>query len=194
MRLTRHDLWSLEAYAEQRPHFRAQVMSHKRLRTLHLGDHLTLLFEDRTTILYQVQEMLRIERIFEAQAIEDELAAYNPLIPDGGNWKATLLIEYPDSHQRAERLRQLCGVATRITLQVEGFPAIEPVSDEDLPRETAEKTSAVHFLRYEVPLVQCQALRQGAQLAAAVDHPAYAAAAVWVPEDLRLSLLGDLLG
>lgn len=155
---------------------------------------MTLLFEDRLTIRYQIQEMLRIERIFEAKAIEDELAAYNPLIPDGDNWKATLLIEYPDVGQRVERLRQLCGVATRVVLQVEGFPPLHPHSDEDMDRETAEKTSAVHFLRYDCPATQRQALREGARLAASVDHPAYSVAAAWVPESFRQGLLADLVG
>lgn len=190
--LKREDLWSLEDYARNRPRFRAEAMAHKRQRTLHVGEHLTLLFEDRLTILYQVQEMLRIEKIFETGGIEDELAAYNPLIPDGGNWKATLLIEYADVDIRVERLRQLRGVANQITLQVEGFPPLNPVSDEDLSRETAEKTSAVHFLRYDLPIVQRHALRDGAQLAAAVDHPSYSVASFWVAESLRLALLNDL--
>ncbi len=190
--LTRADLWSLEAYAQQRASFRVQAMARKRLRTVPVGDHLTLLFEDEMTVRYQVQEMLRIERIFEPQAIQDELDAYNPLIPDGHNWKATLLIEYADVAERVARLRALLGVEKRVGLRVDGFSAMYPVADEDMIRASAEKTSAVHFLRYEVPLDQRHALREGALLAVGVDHAAYAEPWSWLTESQRLALLQDL--
>lgn len=190
--LTRTDLWSLEAYAEQRTAFRAMVMGHKKQRMLPFGDHLSLLFEDRLTMHYQIQEMLRIEKIFEAVAIQDELDAYNPLIPEGHNWKATLLIEYPDETERMEKLRQLRGVAGRIYLQVDGFFPLFACSDEDMVRETEHKTSAVHFLRFEVPIEQRQSLRQGKKLAAGVDHWAYSVPRQWLHEALRQQLLVDL--
>jgi hypothetical protein len=193
MMLTREDLWTLEAYSRERPAFRARVMAHKRLRTVHVGEHLTLLFEDRLTIHYQVQEMLRIEKIFETSAIQDELAAYTPLIPDGDNWKATLLIEYADVAERGQMLARLKGIERALWVQVEGFPPLFAIADEDLERETEDKTSAVHFLRYTVPLVQQHALHRGASLLAGVTHPAYPHEAMPVAEPTRQSLVGDLL-
>jgi len=166
------DLMSLETYARERPVFRARVIAHKKRRTVAVGPNLTLLFEDRLTVKYQVQEMLRIERIFEPEGIEEELAAYNPLIPDGSNLKATMLIEFADPVERAERLRQLRGIERQIYLMVDGV-RIDPIADEDLERENAEKTSAVHFMRFQVP----ESLRVAFATAAVglrVDHPAYA--------------------
>ena len=149
-KLTRSDLWKLEDYARERSAFRARVLAHKKQRTAHLGDHLTLIFEDRLTVQYQVQEMLRIERIFEAEAIEEELAAYNPLIPDGSNLKATLLVEYDDVEQRRLALLQLRGIEHRISLAVGDEPEVAAIADEDLERSNESKTSAVHFLRFEL--------------------------------------------
>ena len=172
-KLTPSDLFSLETYARERPAFRARVLAHKRSRSVHLGAHLTLLFEDRLTIQYQVQEMLRIERIFEAAGIRDELDAYNPLIPDGANLKATLLIEYPDPEVRARKLVELREIEHRITLLVGGLAPIAAVADEDMERSNAEKTSAVHFLRFELPPAHIAALKRGDAVELAVDHPAY---------------------
>ena len=149
-KLTRDDLMSLEAYSQARDDFKAQVMAHKRDRRLALGTNATLYFEDRMTMLYQVQEMLRIERIFEAEGIADELAAYNPLIPDGSNWKATFMVEFPDIDERRAMLRQLIGLENAVYLQVQGHEKIRPIADEDLERSDGDKTSAVHFLRFEL--------------------------------------------
>lgn len=172
-KLTRADLLSLEAYAEQRPTFRARVLQHKRNRQLALGDHVTLLFEDRLTIQYQIQEMLRVERIFEPSAIADELAAYNPLIPDGSNLKATLLIEYADVSERHAALARLIGIEDKVWLQVADHEPVWAIADDDMARETQDKTAAVHFLRFEFSLAMTGAFKAGATLAAGIDHPAY---------------------
>jgi hypothetical protein len=185
-------LLTLEAYARQRGDFRARVIAHKKRRTVHLGEHLTLQFEDELTVRYQVQEMLRIERIFEPEGIQGELDAYNPLIPDGGNWKATLMIEYPDADERRAALARLKGLERRVWVQVAGFGRVFPVADEDLARETEEKTSSVHFLRFELGAPMRAALKSGAGLAMGVDHPAYAAALDPVPAEIRASLAEDL--
>src|SRR5579859_3723502 len=161
--LERSDLWSLEEYAQQRTTFRARVMQHKRSRTLHIGPNLTLLFEDRLTMQYQVQEMLRTERIFEAAGIQEELDAYNPLIPDGRNWKATMLIEYADEVERRAALAKLIGVEKQVWLEIRGQGRIVPIADEDLERETEEKTASVHFLRFELTPAMVQALKGGAE-------------------------------
>ena len=190
-KLTRSDLWKLEDYARERSAFRARVLAHKKQRTAHLGDHLTLIFEDRLTVQYQVQEMLRIERIFEAEAIEEELAAYNPLIPDGSNLKATLLVEYDDVEQRRLALLQLRGIEHRISLAVGDEPAVAAIADEDLERSNESKTSAVHFLRFELTPAMRRGLDAGQALSLAVNHPAYAAA-VTVPPAVRAALLADL--
>jgi hypothetical protein len=190
--ITRESLMTLEAYARERNQFRAGVIAHKRARTLHLGDHVTLLFEDELTMRYQVQEMLRIERIFEEAGIQEELDTYNPLIPDGSNWKATLLIEYEDLVERARMLGRLMNVEGRIWMQVAGHARIFPFADEDLERQNETKTSTVHFLRYELTPQMIADLRAGAVLSAGVDHPAYQAELVAVPEALRQSLLADL--
>jgi hypothetical protein len=190
-KLTRSDLWKLEDYARERSAFRARVLAHKKLRTAHLGDHLTLIFEDRLTVQYQVQEMLRIERIFEAEAIEEELAAYNPLIPDGSNLKATLLVEYDDVEQRRQALLQLRGIEHLITLAVGDEPAVAAIADEDLERSNESKTSAVHFLRFELNAAMRRGLDAGQALTFAVRHPAYTAAAS-VPPAVRAALVADL--
>ncbi len=190
--ITRESLMTLEAYARERKQFRTGVIAHKRARTLHLGDHVTLLFEDELTMRYQVQEMLRIERIFEDAGIQEELDTYNPLIPDGSNWKATLLIEYEDLIERARMLGRLKNVENRIWMQVVGHARIFPIADEDLERQNETKTSTVHFLRYELTSKMIADLRAGAALSAGVDHPAYQAEVAVVPQPLRQSLLADL--
>ncbi|MFO7640000.1 MAG: DUF3501 family protein [Candidatus Competibacteraceae bacterium] len=190
--ITRDSLMSLEQYARERPAFRARVLAHKQHRNLALGDHLTLIFEDELTIRYQIQEMLRIEKIFEDDGINDELDAYNPLVPDGSNFKATMLIEYPDVEERHRMLALLKGIEDRVWLRVEDCEPVYAIADEDLERENEEKTSAVHFLRFELTPEMKNRLQQGAELAAGVDHPNYAADIPAVPESLRLSLLADL--
>ncbi len=190
-RLTQDDLYPLEVYARLRDEFRARVIDHKAHRRLSLGEHLSLCFEDRLTMHYQVQEMLRAERIFAAADIEAELAAYNPLIPDGTNWKATLLIEYPEEAERRVALGRLVGIESRIWLQVGDFPPVHPIADEDMERATDAKTSAVHFLRFELPAAAITALRAGAPLSAGVDHPELTVRIAQVPETLRESLIAD---
>jgi hypothetical protein len=184
-------LLSLEAYARQRNAFRAQVIAHKKQRSVHLGEHLTLVFEDELTIRYQVQEMLRIERIFEEAGIRGELEAYNPLVPDGSNWKATMLLEYPDEAERRRRLAELKGIEDRVWVRVAGYEPVFAIADEDLERENEEKTSSVHFLRFELSADMRGALREGAGLAIGVDHPKYAATTQVAP-GIRAALLGDL--
>ncbi len=191
-KLTLEDLYPLEVYSRLRPEFRAQVMKHKAYRRLPLGDHVTLSFEDRLTMHYQVQEMLRAERIFEPEDIRAELAAYNPLIPDGSNWKATMLIEYPDEVERRQALTRLREVEHRVWVQVEGHAPVFAIADEDMERTDATKTSAVHFLRFELPAVMVSALKSGAGVAAGVDHPELQARVAEIPEILRESLVADL--
>jgi len=184
-------LLPLEAYARERNAYRSRVIAHKRLRTVHAGDAVTLIFEDEQTIRYQVQEMLRIERIFEDEGIRGELQAYNPLIPDGGNWKATMLIEYPEAGERRRRLAELKGIEDRSWVQVEGCARVYAIADEDLERENEEKTSSVHFLRFELDQKMRRTLKQGAGLSVGVDHPNYGASVAVAPE-IRASLVGDL--
>ncbi len=191
-KLTRDDLMSLEEYSEARDEFRNNVLAHKRNRRLELGTNAALYFEDRLTMQYQVQEMLRIERIFEIAGINDELDAYNPLIPDGSNWKATFMIEFPDLEERRAMLQQLRGVEDRVYVQVGDFERVFAIADEDLDRTDDEKTSAVHFLRFELPQEQVTALRSGAGLAAGIDHDNYTVEISPLPENIRNSLLGDL--
>ncbi|HVY82523.1 MAG TPA: DUF3501 family protein [Steroidobacteraceae bacterium] len=191
-KLASSDLMSLEQYARQRPAFRARVLEHKKNRALHVGPHVTWLFEDRLTIQYQIQEMLRAERIFESEGIEDELSAYNPLIPDGSNWKVTLLIEFPDEHERRVQLARLKGIEARCWVQVAGHERVFAIADEDLERENEEKTSSVHFLRFELTPAMVAALKSGAALAAGVDHELYRHAVEAVPPAVRDSLLADL--
>lgn len=185
------DLMTLEAYAKARPEMRQRVIAHKKDRTVALGEHITLLFEDDLTVRYQVQEMLRVERIFEEDGIRDELDAYNPLIPDGSNWKATLLIEYPDVEERRVMLARLKGVEDRVWVQVEAHERISAIADEDLERENDEKTSSVHFLRFELTPLMKTALAGGARLAMGVDHADYSVG-IEVPPESRTALLRDL--
>jgi hypothetical protein len=189
--ITRDSLLSLEEYARERPSFRAKVMEHKKHRTVHLGEHVTLQFEDELTVRYQVQEMLRIERIFEEDGIRHELEAYNPLVPDGGNWKATMMIEYPDAEERRRMLAALKGIERQVWVQVEGCERVLAVADEDLERENDEKTSSVHFLRFELDARARERLRGGAGLRAGVDHPHYQAVAELAGET-RSALAQDL--
>jgi hypothetical protein len=191
-KLTRDALFSLEKYAEVRSDFRAEVMAHKRDRRLALGTNATLYFEDRLTMQYQVQEMLRIERIFEAAGIAEELDAYNPLIPDGDNWKATFMVEFPEVMERKAMLEKLIGIEDCVWMQVDEFDLIRPVADQDLERDTEDKTSAVHFLEFRLPPEQIQALKDGATLAAGIDHENYRVDVRPVPDNVRSSLLKDL--
>jgi hypothetical protein len=191
-KLTREDLFSLEQYAEARPEFRARVMAHKRNRQLPIGPNATLYFEDRLTMQYQIQEMLRAERIFEAAGIQEELDAYNPLIPDGSNWKATLMVELPDIEERKVRLAELIGIEQRVWMQVADFDRVYAIADEDLDRETEEKTSSVHFLRFELTPEMVAAVKAGAAVSAGIDHARYSFTARSLPDNLGRSLAGDL--
>jgi hypothetical protein len=190
-KLTHADLWKLEDYARERAAFRAKVIAHKKVRTVHLGAHLRLIFEDRLTVQYQVQEMLRIERIFEPAGIDEELGSYNPLIPDGNNLKATMLIEYDDVDVRRRELEQLRGVEDMITLNVGTQDPVQAIADEDLDRSNETKTSAVHFLRFELTPALIARLRAGDPLAFAVAHPHYSARTV-VDGPIRDALISDL--
>jgi hypothetical protein len=191
-RIARESLLTLEAYARQRSAFRERVLAHKKSRTVHLGEHLTLLFEDELTVRYQIQEMLRIEKTFEQAGIQDELDVYNPLVPDGQNWKATLLVEYEDVEERRRALARLQGIEDRVWVQVAGQPRAQAIADEDLERETAAKTSSVHFVRFELTPAMTAALKAGAGLAIGVDHPEYRATLDPVAEATRKALLADL--
>jgi len=190
--ITRDSLIPLEAYAKTRKSFREQVIAHKKARTVHLGEHVTLLFEDELTIRYQIQEMLRIEKTFEEEGIQDELQAYNPLVPDGRNWKATLLVEYEDVEERKRALERLKGIEDRVWVQVDGFARVYAIADEDLERENETKTSSVHFARFELTPEMIAALKGGTALSMGVDHPAYSFSLSPVPEPTRLALLRDL--
>lgn len=191
-KLTREDLYSLEKYSDIRDDFRAEVLLHKRDRRIALGTNAALYFEDRMTMQYQVQEMLRIERIFEAAGINDELEAYNPLIPDGSNWKATFMVEFPEVEERRAMLAQLIGIENRVFVQIGDLDKCYAIADEDLDRSDEAKTSAVHFLRFELTPEQAAALKDGAQLAAGIDHDNYQVDIRPVPENIRQSLLQDL--
>lgn len=191
-KLTRESLYSLEQYAGLREQFRDEVMAHKRNRRLPLGTNATLYFEDHKTMQYQVQEMLRIERIFEAEGIREELDAYNPLIPDGSNWKATFMVEFPEIEERKAMLKRLVGIENKVWLQVGDLELIRPIADEDLERSDDEKTSAVHFLRFELSPEQVQALKDDAPLAAGIDHDIYQVEIRPVAENIRFALLQDL--
>ena len=190
--LTRDDLYSLEDYARIRPDFRARVMAHKANRRLLIGENALLLFEDRLTMHYQVQEMLRAERIFEAEGIEDELSAYNPLIPDGANWKATFLIQFEDVEERQRALARLKGIENKVWVRVGNNEHVWAIADEDLDRETDEKTSSVHFLRFELNADMIADLRAGAPMAVGIDHDEYRHTIDAVPGNVRESLIGDL--
>jgi hypothetical protein len=191
-KVTRESLMTLEAYAKARPEFRRKVLEHKKNRKVALGAHVTLLFEDELTVRYQIQEMLRIEKIFEEEGIEHELEAYNPLIPDGRNFKATMLIEYDDVEVRRRELARLKGIEDRLWVQVEGAPRVFAIADEDLERENEEKTSAVHFVRFELSDDMAAALGQGAALSVGVDHENYRAELSPVPDAVRAALVADL--
>jgi hypothetical protein len=191
-KLTRADLLTLEAYAQQRGEFRARVMAHKKQRTVHIGEHLTLIFEDRLSVQYQVQEMLRIERIFEAAGIQDELDAYNPLIPDGGNLKATLLIEYADIEQRKRELVRLRRIEHAITLGVHGHAPVTAIADEDMERSNDEKTAAVHFLRFELDDAMIADWNAGARVTLASTLPAMPIEVTLTPEQ-RSTLAADFV-
>jgi hypothetical protein len=191
MQLTRADLYSLEHYAAIRADFRARVMAHKKDRQVAIGAHATLYFEDRLTIQYQVQEMLRAERIFESAGIEDELDAYNPLIPGGSNWKATLMIEYEDIDERRAALARLRGIEDRVWAEVSGCARVQAIANEDLPRTDATKTSAVHFLRFELAAPMVAAMHAGAGLTLGIDHPDYRCQVAVAPA-VRASLAADL--
>ncbi len=191
-KLAREDLFSLEQYSEARAAFREKVLEHKKNRRLELGTNAALYFEDRLTMQYQVQEMLRIEKIFEADGIEEELDAYNPLIPDGSNFKATFMIEFPEVAERQRMLAQLVGIEDRVFVHADGFDRVFAIADEDLERADETKTSAVHFLRFELPAEQVAALKGGAPLVAGIDHANYIVDVNPVPDNIRASLLGDL--
>ena len=191
-KLSVDDLLSLERYARERVAFRAKVLEHKRARQLAIGPNTTWLFEDRLTVQYQVQEMLRTERIFEPEGIEEELDSYNPLIPDGTNWKATLLIEFPDEQERRRELSKLKSIEDRCWVQVSGQERVFAIADEDLERENDEKTSSVHFLRFELTATMIAALRGGASLGIGVDHDHYRHAVAAVSEPTRKALIADL--
>ena len=190
-KLTRQDLYSLEQYAEMRPAFRQRVMEHKKNRRVDVGPNFTLYFEDRLTIQYQVQEMLRIEKIFDAEGIMEELGAYNPLIPDGSNLKCTAMIEFGDVGLRKKRLAEMVGIENRVWARVDGYEKVFAISNEDLERSTDEKTSAVHFMRFELKPEMIAALRAGAALTAGVNHD-LSRHETTLSEASRQSLLGDL--
>ena len=190
-KLTHADLFSLEQYSRERPAFRAKIIEHKKTRRLPLGDHATLYFEDALTMQYQVQEMLRIERIFEHEGIQEELDVYNPLVPDGSNWKATFMVEYDDENERRTMLAKLIGIDKAVWVQVEGFDKVHPICNEDLERETEDKTSSVHFMRFELSPEMVAAAKVGKPLHAGVDHPEYRVE-LTIPEPVRHSLVNDL--
>jgi hypothetical protein len=191
-KLTRKDLYSLEDYLEMRDDYRKKVMAHKKDRRLELGDNVLMMFEDRLIMQYQVQEMLKAEKIFDAAGIEEELDAYNPLIPDGNNWKATMLIQYPDVEERQKQLAQLIGIENKIWMQVDGFDKIFAIADEDLERDTEDKTSAVHFMRYQLDDDMKAAVKSGAAISAGVDHDNYQATVSPIASNIRNSLAADL--
>lgn len=190
-KLTREDLMTLEEYAKQRATFRASVLEHKKPRQIALGEHCTLYFEDRLTMQYQIQEMLRIERIFEEEGINDELNAYNPLIPDGSNLKATFMIEYPDVDERKGALEKLIGIEDKVWIQVNGHDKVYAIADEDLERETSEKTSSVHFMRFEFAKDMVKSAKSGIAIAMGIDHPAYQVTIRVLPEASRKALVAD---
>lgn len=190
--LTRSDLLSLEDYSQQRSDFRKKVLEHKKNRHVQLGENLRLLFEDRLTVQYQIQEMLRVERIFEAAGILEELEAYNPLIPDGDNWKATMMIEFPDVAERKVELGKLIGVEDKVWVRVGDLDAVYAIADEDIDRETEEKTSSVHFLRFQLSPPMVEAAKAGAPIALGADHPNYAHVVDILPNPYRDALVADL--
>jgi len=190
-KVTRDSLMTLEAYSKWRKDNKSAVVKHRQLRSVQLGDHLNIQFESELTIRYQIQEMLRIEKIFEEEGIEHEIEAYAPLVPEGSNWKATMLIEYPDVNERKRELARLIGVEDRVFVEVEGLPRVYAIADEDLDRENEEKTSAVHFMRFEFTAPQCAAIKAGASVKLGCDHTHYPAHVSIAPKTLA-SLAGDL--
>ena len=190
--ITPGSLMTLETYAKARQEFRARVMAHKKNRKVHLGENVTLIFEDELTVRYQIQEMLRAEKIFDEDGILAELDAYGPLVPDGANWKATMMIEYPDPVERAARLAKLIGIEDKVWVRVNGCDPVYAIADEDMERENEEKTSAVHFLRFELAGEMIKALHQGVSLSMGIDHHAYGVTAEPVPATVRESLIKDL--
>jgi len=190
-KLTRADLMSLEQYSDQRNAFRSKVIEHKRNRRVDLGTNASLYFEDRLTMQYQVQEMLRIERIFEADGINEELEAYNPLIPDGSNWKATFMVEFPDIEERRAMLEALLGIEDKVFVRVDGYERVYAIADEDLERSDEVKTSAVHFLRFELDSEMIAALKSGAALGAGIDHPNYQVEISPIADNIRAALVED---
>ena len=191
-KLTKQDLYSLEEYSAMRAEFRAKMIEHKKNRVLRLGEHATLHFEDRTLMHYQVQEMLRAEKVFEAEGIQEELDAYNPLIPDGSNWKATFMLEYDDEEIRRQRLGELIGVEKAVWVAVEGFDKVYPICNEDLERETEDKTSSVHFARFELDADMVKAVKAGAAISAGIEHDKYSVTVDAVSDAMRASLAEDL--
>jgi len=191
-KLSRKDLYSLEEYSEIRDEFRARVMQHKKNRRLDLGDNLVLLFEDRLVMHYQIQEMLKAEKIFEADGIQEELDAYNPLIPDGTNWKATMMIQYADVAERQQMLAKLVGIENRVWLRIGDHDKVYPIADEDLERATDDKTSAVHFLRFELSPAMIADIHKGATISAGVDHENYSVTLDAIPDNVAKSLANDL--
>lgn len=190
--ITPDSLMTLETYAKVRQEFRARVIAHKKNRKVHLGENVTLIFEDELTIRYQIQEMLRAEKIFDEDGILAELDAYGPLVPDGANWKATMMIEYPDPVERAARLAKLIGIEDKVWVRVNGFDPVYAIADEDMERENGEKTSAVHFLRFELAGEMIKALHQGASLSMGIDHHAHEITGEPVLAAVRESLIKDL--
>jgi hypothetical protein len=191
-RITRDSLLTLEAYGRTRNEYRAKVIAHKKDRTVHLGEHLTLLFEDELTVRYQIQEMLRIEKTFDDAGIQDELDVYNPLVPDGHNWKATLLVEYEDVDERKAALAELKGIEDRAWVQVEGAPRVYAIADEDLERENDTKTSSVHFVRFELTPEMIAAAKYGVGVSIGIDHPAYTVTLPAISDATRHALVADL--
>jgi|SRR5882672_3329910 len=189
--ITRDSLLTLEAYAKERAAFRARVLAHKRDRTVRIGEHVTLLFEDELTVRYQIQEMLRIEKTFEEAGIQEELDVYNPLVPDGTNLKATMLLEYEDVDARRDALAKLRGIEDKVWMRVDGFSPVHAIADEDLERENERKTSAVHFLRFELTPPMIAALKAGRGLATGVEHPDYHAEIASLPAAVRSALKED---
>jgi hypothetical protein len=190
-KITPDSLMTLEAYAKWRKLHKPEIVAHRKLRTVHLGEHISVQFESELSMRYQIQEMLRIEKIFEEEGIQDEIDAYAPLVPDGSNWKATMLIEYPDINERRRELAKLIGVEDRLFVEVEGHGRVYAIADEDLDRETAEKTSAVHFVRFELTPAMCAAVKAGAGVKLGCDHTHYPSHVQITPETLA-SLAGDL--
>ncbi len=191
-KLSRKDLYSLEEYSEIRDEFRNRVMAHKKNRRLDLGDNIVLLFEDRLVMQYQVQEMLKAEKIFDADGIQEELDAYNPLIPDGTNWKATMMIQYADVAERQQMLAKLVGIENKVWLRISGHDKVYPIADEDLERATDDKTSAVHFLRFELAPGMIADIHKGATISAGVDHENYSVTVDAIPDNVAKSLAEDL--